>query len=175
TMDSIYKYYGSADTPLLRETYPSDTTYSATCLASGDQHTGKHRYSYLWPYSGTFSAVVAMYETSGDPAILELLQIRILPGLEEYFDEARYPAAYSSYIVSQPVADRFYDDNVWIGIDFADLYTLTDDEQYLKKQLYSGSLYGVVRTSIWTEEFTGANSGKSLRTPVPTLRVQYMP
>ena len=32
-----------------------------------------------------------------------------------------------------PVSDRFYDDNVWLGIDFTDTYQLTQNKKYLDK------------------------------------------
>jgi uncharacterized protein YyaL (SSP411 family) len=50
-----------------------------------------------------------------------------------YFDKTRKPFSYSSYINSAPASDRFYDDNVWIGIDFTDSYLLTGRKAYLKK------------------------------------------
>ena len=56
----------------------------------------------------------------------------MLPGLAEYLDTVRMPAAYSSYIHSAPASDRFYDDNVWLGIDFCDLYATTGDERTSK-------------------------------------------
>lgn len=53
--------------------------------------------------------------------------------MEEYFDTRREPFAYSSYISSQPLSDRFYDDNVWLGIDFTDSYRMTGKQAYLEK------------------------------------------
>ena len=54
-----------------------------------------------------------------------------LPGLAEYLDTTRMPAAYASYINTAPASDRFYDDNVWLGIDFCDIYEATGDKKYL--------------------------------------------
>ena len=31
-----------------------------------------------------------------------------------------------------PLSDRFYDDNVWLGIDFTDVYLMTSQENYLQ-------------------------------------------
>ena len=45
-----------------------------------------------------------------------------------------WPEAYASYIHTAPQSDRFYDDNIWLGIDFTDLYTQCPDEKkYLQK------------------------------------------
>lgn len=132
TLDSLYVCYSVAGENLLRENYPHDASYKATYLAGEDKNLN-NPYSYLWPYSGTFPAVRALYEATGDSAYLSLLEQRILPGLEEYLDAKRVPTAYASYINSAPESDRFYDDNVWLGIDFTDMYLLCGRESYLDK------------------------------------------
>lgn len=133
TLDALYQNYEAPNTCLLRENYPFDQDFKATYLASESQATKGNAYSYLWPYSGTFSAVNALLETTGDKQYKELLGKKVLPGLEEYFDTRREPKAYSSYISSQPLSDRFYDDNIWLGIDFTDSYRMTKKQAYLKK------------------------------------------
>ena len=40
---------------------------------------------------------------------------RILPGLARYLDTTRMPVAYAAYVDAG--SDRFYDDNLWLGID----------------------------------------------------------
>lgn len=129
--DSVYSHFSAENTCLLRENYPMDLNIKATYLASEAAHPNE--YSYLWPYSGTFSAMNAMYEATSDGKYLEVLDKRVLNGLEEYFDTSRKPAGYSSYISSAPLSDRFYDDNVWLGIDFTDLYMTTGKHEYLEK------------------------------------------
>lgn len=133
TLDSLYSHYSVDSTNLLRETYPFNNKYSATYLASAEQGDTPNAYSYLWPFSGTFSAVNVLLETSGDNKYKEVLDSRVLTGLEKYFDTSRTPYAYSSYISEATQSDRFYDDNVWLGIDFTDIYMLTKEEAYLKK------------------------------------------
>lgn len=132
TLDSLYKYYGVNNYYLLRETYPFDSAHKATYLAGDDaQHI--NQYSYLWPYSGTLSSAIVLYEMSDDNKYKTLIDERILPGLEEYLDTKRTPAGYSSYINTAAVSDRFYDDNVWLGIDFTDIYLKTKEDKYLAK------------------------------------------
>lgn len=133
TLDSLYQNYSAPGTYLLRENYPFDDKYTATYLASQEQSNQPNQYSYLWPYSGTFSAVNSLLEATGDKKYQKLLDTQILPGLEEYFDKKRNPPAYASYINSAPESDRFYDDNVWLGIDFTDTYMLTKEQKYLDK------------------------------------------
>lgn len=133
TLDSLYAHYSIDNTCLLRENHPFDGDHKVTYLASEEQANQPNLYSYLWPYSGSFSAVNALFETTQDLKYQRLLDERVLPGLEEYFDTSRTPNAYSSYVRTAPTSDRFYDDNVWLGIDFTDTYQLTKDKKYLDK------------------------------------------
>lgn len=134
TLDSLYLHYSAPGTCLLRENYPSDIqNYTATYLASDEQKNIPNQYSYLWPYSGTFSAVNALFKASGDTVYKSLLDTKVLTGLEEYLDDRRTPQAYASYIRTAPQSDRFYDDNIWLGIDFTDIYMMTKEDKYLQK------------------------------------------
>lgn len=133
TLDSLYSHYSIPKTNLLRENFPFDNKYTATYLASEEQANKPNPYSYLWPYSGTFSAVNAIFETSDSKEYHKLLDSKVLTGLEEYYDTKRNPYGYASYINSAKQSDRFYDDNVWLGIDFTDTYMMTKDKKYLKK------------------------------------------
>ena len=133
TLDSLYLNYSVDNSSLLRENYPFDEQHTLTYLASEEQANIPNQFSYLWPYSGTFSAVNALFEATHDKKYKKLLDSRVLPGLEEYFDTQRVPNAYSSYIRTAPASDRFYDDNVWLGIDFTDTYQMTQEQKYLDK------------------------------------------
>lgn len=134
TLDSIYANYSVSGTCLLRENYPSNVgNYTAMYLASEEQKEIPNQYSYLWPYSGMFSAVNALLSVTGDKSYKTLLDNKVLPGLEEYLDTSRNPTGYASYISTAPQSDRFYDDNIWLGIDFTDAYLNTKEEKYLKK------------------------------------------
>lgn len=133
TLDSLYKHYSAPETNLLRENYPFDEKYTATYLASQEQANIPNQYSYLWPFSGTFSAVNALFETSKDEEYRQILDAKVLDGLEEYYDTKREPHGYASYINAAKQSDRFYDDNVWLGIDFTDTYMMTKDNKYLEK------------------------------------------
>lgn len=133
SLSIIEKLYGVPDGQhLYREVYPFDNTYNANYLGGGENEKKSNPYSYLWPFSGSLSAYTALLEQSNDPQIKEHIDKVVLPGLENYYDK-RQPAAYASYVNSAPKSDRFYDDNVWLGIDFADLYLHTKDPVYLEK------------------------------------------
>lgn len=134
TLDSIYKYYSIHDSQLLREHYPYKDDYKADYLGGGENSNKANPYAYLWPYSGSLSATVALYENTKSKQVLKNIDTKVLVGLAEYFD-TRKPVGYASYVNSTPQSDRFYDDNVWLGIDFTDLYLLTKEKQYLDKAL----------------------------------------
>lgn len=131
TLDSVYARYGADSTCLLRENYPFAEDYEATYLAS--ETSDRNAYSYLWPFSGTLSAISALYEATGDSVYIDLWDNRAVPGLEHYFDTCRKPPAYASYINTASPSDRFYDDNVWLGIDFTDMYNATGKKAYLDR------------------------------------------
>lgn len=134
TLDSLYSNYSVPGTCLLRENYPSNIgNYTATYLDSNEQQNMPNQYSFLWPYAGTFSAVNALFAATQDTVYKSLLDNKVLVGLEEYFDDQRKPEAYASYIRNTYKPDRFYDDNIWLGIDFIDIYLLTKDTKYLRK------------------------------------------
>ena len=103
TLDSLYAHYSAPGTCLLRENYPSDVEgYTATYLASEEQKNRPNLYSYLWPYSGTFSAVNALMEATKDNKkdfgnYQKMLDEKVLPGLAEYFDTAERQAYLEVY------------------------------------------------------------------------------
>lgn len=127
--EKIYKLYDVDETPLLAENYPQDVAAEATYLAEGADNK-VNKYSYLWPYSGTLSMMSALYEATGDYSILEFIDNEVIAGLKMYHDTSREPYGYSSYITADK-SDRFYDDNIWLVIDFVDLYNLTKKQHYL--------------------------------------------
>lgn len=129
-IDSLYR---SEERPLLfNETYPFNPNNVASYTVSQDT-IRKKRVAYLWPTSGVFSGVVALLHQTGDKRYKKMLDNQILPGLDMYFDAKRQPACYQSYLNDEGNSDRFYDDNVWLVIDFAEAYNITKDKNYLKK------------------------------------------
>lgn len=132
TLDSVYRHYSVQNTTLLRETFPFNSDYAATYLDNQDQ-AKPNPYSFLWPYSGSLSAVSAIMMHKKTKGVESYLTAKVLPGLAHYFDTTRSPFAYASYINDAPLSDRFYDDNVWLGIDFTELYLHTSKAEYLEK------------------------------------------
>ena len=131
-LDSIFKYYQAEGNNLFNENYPKSSNDKVTYLASTDTVT-KDKVAYLWPTSGLFSGVNALLKTTRDNKYQALLQEKIIPGLECYYDTTRTPACFQSYISEAGHSDRFYDDNIWLGIDFLETYRLTGNKKYLKQ------------------------------------------
>ncbi|HEY6913182.1 MAG TPA: glycoside hydrolase family 76 protein [Paludibacter sp.] len=117
---------------MLNETYPLDPKNIVSYVINQDTTTTK-RVAYLWPTSGVLSAVVALLETTKDIRYKTMLDTDVLPGLQRYYDSSRSPACYQSYLRSEGLHDRYYDDNVWLTIDFAELALLTKEKKYLEK------------------------------------------
>lgn len=132
-LELIDEHYRSEEQPLLfNETYPFNPQNIASYTVSQDT-ISKKRVAYLWPTSGIFSGVVALLEQTGDKKYKRILNEKILPGLAMYFDTIRQPTCYQSYLTSKGSSDRFYDDNVWLVIDFTEAFRITKDKKHLKQ------------------------------------------
>lgn len=129
-LDSTLNYYKVSNRDLFYETFPKRDGDLVTYLAGADT-VRKDKVAYLWPTSGMFSALNALLKATGDKKYAEMLQTVILPGLECYFDSLRAPGCYQSYLVESGESDRFYDDNLWLGLDFLELYEQTGNNSYL--------------------------------------------
>ena len=138
-LNNILTKYNVEKYGLLSETYPVNPENTVTYLAEGTEQKKGQEVSFLWPYSGMLSGCISLYEVTGNEKYLKILEERILPGLEKYWDDTRTPFCYQSYPMFNGESDRFYDDNDWLAIDYCNRYALTQNERYLKKaeELYA--------------------------------------
>ncbi|MDR3653405.1 MAG: glycoside hydrolase family 76 protein [Paludibacter sp.] len=133
TLVQIYKFYqADVGNHLLNETYPVNPKSIVSYVINQDTTT-KKRVAYLWPTSAVLSGVVALIENTNEKRYKTILDTDVLPGLEHYYDISRQPACYQSYLNSDGKQDRYYDDNVWLDIDFASLFLETKEKKYLSK------------------------------------------
>ena len=146
-LNNVLNLYHTAD-GLLTETYPVNPDQKITYLAGGIQQNGMLKASFLWPYSGMMSGCVALYKATGNKKILEN---RILAGMNQYWDDSRQPACYQSYPTKYGQYGRYYDDNIWIALDYCDYYGLTHHPAYLEKAV---ALYQYIYSG-WSDELGG--------------------
>ena len=154
-LSNVLNLYQTND-GLLTETYPVNPDQEITYLAGGTQQNGTLKASFLWPYSGMMSGCVALYKATGNKKYKKILEKRILPGMEQYWDNSRLPACYQSYPTKYGQHGRYYDDNIWIALDYCDYYQLTHKPASLEKTvalyqyIYSGwSLSALILFSIF--------------------------
>jgi len=106
---------------------------------------------YLWPYSAMFSAANAIIKLPGNKEKYIDSYEKILAGLEHYYDDIRKPAAYEAYPGEFGGSDRYYDDNMWLGLDFIEAYRTFGDKKYLEK---AERIFEFVKSG-WTDELGG--------------------
>ena len=149
-LSNVLNLYQTND-GLLTETYPVNPDQKITYLAGGTQQNGTLKASFLWPYSGMMSGCVALYKATGNKKYKKILEKRILPGMEQYWDNSRLPACYQSYPTKYGQHVRYYDDNIWIALDYCDYYQLTHKPASLEKTV---ALYQYIYSG-WSDEMGG--------------------
>ncbi len=147
---NILKYYTAGETCLFNENYPKKEQEQVNYLAD-QNHSQIVKCAYLWPTSGVFSGLNALIASGTGEQYLKYMDELILPGLEKYYDCSRLPYGYQSYLTEAGPSDRFYDDNIWLAIDFLKLYKLTGEKKYLNK---SQEIWTFVLSG-WTDEQEG--------------------
>ena len=149
-LSNVLNLYQTND-GLLTETYPVNPDQKITYLAGGTQQNGTLKASFLWPYSGMMSGCVALYKATGNKKYKKILEKRILPGMEQYWDNSRLPACYQSYPTKYGQHGRYYDDNIWIALDYCDYNQLTHKPASLEKAV---ALYQYIYSG-WSDEIGG--------------------
>lgn len=134
TLTQIKDLYQAPHTNLYKENYPDNKGEKVTYLATAEQPE-RNKFAYLWPTSGVLSGVNTLLKVTNDKKYATFLTGSVIPGIEAYYDNTRSPSCYQSYIAQAGHSDRFYDDNVWLGIDFLEAYHLTGNRKYLDQSL----------------------------------------
>ena len=167
-LNTIVKLFDVPKYGLLSETYPINPEQKITYTIN-DEGVKQQETSFLWPYSTFFSGCVSIYKITGNEKYKKIIEDRVKPGLDKYWDSSRKPECYQSYPVFAGINDRYYDDNDWIAIDCCDYYELTGNKTYLNiakvlhRYIYSG----------WSDElgggYIGANKKEHLKILVRML------
>lgn len=99
------------------------------CLRSGDggsltvrERPGRRKLAPVWPVSQVLAAAIDLAELTGDQDDVD----RLVRGLRPY-------AAGDGYLPVPGDRRRYFDDNAWIGLCFAQLHLQTEDVRWLRR------------------------------------------
>nr|WP_068892959.1 glycoside hydrolase family 76 protein [Pedobacter panaciterrae] len=91
----------------------------------------------IWGHGAAFSGYAALKEAAEaypdyKSRYTSLYDTRLLTGIDQFRNTKNgKPEAYAVYPGDED--ERYYDDNIWVGIDMADLYSLTKNAGYLTR------------------------------------------
>lgn len=134
---------------LFLEKYPSNKKDTLTYFQGAGVQ--EKEVSFLWPFSGVFSAANVLMHIPGNKEKYKPYQDSLVIGVEQYLDTARQPVGYQAYPVKMDKSDRYYDDNGLVGIDYMESYFNTGNPIYLQraKEVFKFILSG------WNEDAGG--------------------
>ena len=89
--------------------------------------------SFLWPFSGVFSATNALVKIPSERQKYLPYLDSLAIGMETYRDSTRLPVGYQAYPARFEKADRYYDDNGLVGIEYMEAWFNTADPIYLER------------------------------------------
>jgi len=116
---------------LFSENYPSNKKDTLNYFQG--EGVKEKEVSFLWPFSGVFSATNVLMKIPGLKVKYKPFQDSLVTGIEKYRDTVRKPAGYQAYPVKFEKSDRYYDDNGLVGIDYMESYFNTKNPMYLQR------------------------------------------
>lgn len=133
--DSMYrnvwnKYRVYSEKGLFSENYPSGKNDSLNYFQG--EAVKEKKVSFLWPFSGMWSATNVLMRTTAYKSKFKPFLDSLITGVEQYKDASRKPVGYQAYPVKFEKADRYYDDNGLVGIDYMESYFNTHNPLYLQ-------------------------------------------
>ncbi|HJW15972.1 MAG TPA: glycoside hydrolase family 76 protein [Flavisolibacter sp.] len=127
----VWNYYRVPAYGLFSEYYPQQHQDTLTYMQEGQ--VASKPVSYLWPFSGMFTAAIQLMELPGRKQKYQPYLDTLVNGIERYRDTTRSPAGYQAYPSFLEKVDRYYDDNGLVGIDYLKAYEMTHDPAYLSR------------------------------------------
>jgi uncharacterized protein YyaL (SSP411 family) len=90
------------------------------------------RYATLWPFSQALAATLAVAALpDGDPAALARARLLGRSLFAHYWDDRATPSGAASYPLSRGGGHKYYDDNIWLGLDLVELHRATGERRAL--------------------------------------------
>lgn len=126
--EMIYALYYVPKYTLFSEYYPNTNQPNLNYFNDGEK--AAKEVSFLWPYSGMTSAVNVLYKIN-HKKYRDTLD-HLVQSQKQYLDTVRKPNGYQAYPTRFEKADRYYDDNGLVGIDYIEAYANTKNPAYLK-------------------------------------------
>jgi len=128
----VWQYYRSPGYPaLFTENFPSGKSASLDYFQGG--HVDEKAVSFLWPFSGMFSAANVLIRFPDLKQVYKVYLDTLTSGVLAYRDTTRSPAGYQAYPSMLEKSDRYYDDNALVCIDYLEAYLNTHNRAYLPK------------------------------------------
>ncbi|OOQ57756.1 glycoside hydrolase family 76 protein [Mucilaginibacter pedocola] len=128
----VWKLYRvPAQKGLFAENYPSNKKDTLNYFQG--EGVKEKEVSFLWPFSGVFTATNVLMRLPGLKPKYKPYQDSLIVGVEQYRDTVRKPTGYQAYPVKFEKADRYYDDNGLVGIDYMESYFNTRNPLYLQR------------------------------------------
>ena len=129
---NIWKYYRvPSQKGLFSENYPSNKKDTLNYFQGNG--VKEKEVSFLWPFSGMFSATNVLLKIPSVKAKFKPYLDSLVIGVEQYRDTLRKPMGYQAYPINFEKADRYYDDNGLVGIDYMEAYLNTNNPLYLQR------------------------------------------
>lgn len=147
---NVWKHYRvPRQSGLFTENFPSVQKDTLTYMQGGG--VKEKKVSFLWPFSGMFSATNVLLKIPGVRQKYMTYLDTVFTGIKKYEDSSRQPTGYQAYPVMYEKSDRYYDDNGLVGIDYMEAYFNTKNPVYLQqaKSVFKFILSG------WNEQLGG--------------------
>jgi len=116
---------------LFTENYPSGSAVSLDYFQGAQ--VNEKAVSFLWPFSGMFSATNVLLRFPDLKKRYSTYLDTLTLGVWAYRDTTRSPVGYQAYPAKLEKADRYYDDNALVCIDYVEAYLNTKDQAYIDK------------------------------------------
>jgi uncharacterized protein YyaL (SSP411 family) len=127
----VWSLYRVPQYGMFSEYYPQQHRDTLTYMQ--DQQVQSKKVSFLWPFSGVFSATNILLQVPGKHRKYLPYLDSVAMAMEQYRDTSRKPAGYQAYPPMFEKSDRYYDDNGLVALDYTWAYRNTGNPVFLHR------------------------------------------